>query len=666
MLALSETDSRSKILLVDDTPANLHILSKMLAIKGHKVRAVTDGLLAITSALAAPPDLILLDISMPDIDGYETCRRLKSNPLTADIPIIFISAMGQTEDKVRGFEAGGVDYISKPFQVDEVLARVQIHITIHNLQQKLKEANQELEGDLIKIKQTEASEREQRILAETFREVATTISSDLDLDKVLDMILFEISKLIDYDAVNISMVDENRNTHIERQFGYEKWMPESTSSSNLTISDNPYLQFMLDSGSPYIVPDVSARQDWVNPPGKEWVKSYLGAPICIKGKVVGFINLESSRPGFYQIEQAENLLSFASQAGIAIENARLYSVAQQRVKELSVLNEISQLISSTINLAQVTELVYQQVNRLVDAYFFIIAVYHDEKDEWGTLYVRRNGVRMQNFIFKTDEGIGGYVIKNRKPLFLSNSKAVDDFLLQTKRKSVVSKPCSIMMVPLIFSNKVIGAIGVQHDLVENAFTADDFALFNSIGAQVAIWIENARLFAEMEKLAITDTLTGINNRRQLFNLAQQEVDRAFRYNHDLSIIIMDIDHFKKVNDEFGHPAGDEVLIALTQLCQQNLRAVDTIGRYGGEEFMIIMPETSHKETEEAAIRLLQKIQTMTFRFDNQTLTITASMGIANLEDEKNKGQKITLDKLIKRADEALYQAKAAGRNQVCG
>ena len=312
-----------------------------------------------------------------------------------------------------------------------------------------------------------------------------------------------------------------------------------------------------------------------------------------------------------------------------------------------------------------TELVYQQVNRFVDAYFFIIAVYHSEKEEWGSLYIRREGARLENFILKTDEGIGGYVIKNRQPLLLADSKAVDDFLLQSGRQSIISKPRSVMMVPLIFSNKVIGAIGVQHDLLENAFTKDDFALFTSIGSQVAILIENARLFAEMEKLAVTDALTGINNRRQLFLLAQQELDRAVRYGHDLSIIIMDIDHFKRVNDDYGHPAGDDVLYALTQLCTRNLRGVDTIGRYGGEEFLILMPETNPADALDAATRLLQKIQKMIFHFDDQVVSITASMGLASLSIEKKQGTKITLDKLIKRADEALYRAKSAGRNRAC-
>ena len=426
----------------------------------------------------------------------------------------------------------------------------------------------------------------------------------------------------------------------------------------------PALAKMVETGQPYMIFDISSRPEWKLLPGEEWLRSYLGAPICVKGNVVGFISLESSTPGFYKPEQTEHLLSFTSQASAAIENARLYSEAQRRVKELSILNEISLLISSTTSLSQVTELVYQQVNRFIDAFYFLIAVYNAEKNEWGSLYIRRDGKRLENFILKTNQGFGGFVINHRQPLFLADKQAVEAFIHQSGLVDYQHKPCSLMMVPLIFSNKVIGVFGVQHDTVENAFNHEDFTLFNNIGVQVAIWIENARLFSEMEKLAITDNLTGINNRRQLFVLAQQELDRAIRYDHDLSIIMIDLDHFKDINDQFGHPVGDEILCSFSQLCLQNLRIVDTIGRYGGEEFLIVMPETGEEETYEAALRLLKQIELMNITVKNQTVSVTASMGIASLGKGSKEIRKITLDNLIHEADEALYKAKKAGRNQV--
>ena len=133
------------VLIVDDTPANLRLLSSILSDRGYLVRPAPNGALALRAIESSPPDLIILDVNMPDMNGYDIARQLKSQPETRDIPIIFVSALGEVEDKVRAFRAGGVDYITKPFQVEEVLARVHAHISLRVLQKKLTRANEELE-----------------------------------------------------------------------------------------------------------------------------------------------------------------------------------------------------------------------------------------------------------------------------------------------------------------------------------------------------------------------------------------------------------------------------------------------------------------------------------------------------------------------------------------
>src|SRR5512134_2778578 len=113
-----------EILVVDDTPASLRLLTELLAKEGYRIRPASDGALALKSVAAKAPDLILLDVSMPEMDGYEVCRRLKADEKSSGIPVIFISSFGDTQQKLAGFKAGGVDYITKPFQAEEVLARV--------------------------------------------------------------------------------------------------------------------------------------------------------------------------------------------------------------------------------------------------------------------------------------------------------------------------------------------------------------------------------------------------------------------------------------------------------------------------------------------------------------------------------------------------------------
>jgi len=148
---------KADILIVDDTPANLRLLSQMLTERGYRARPVPDGPLALAAVQAQPPDLILLDIRMPGMNGYQVCERLKADALTRDIPIIFISALDATQDKVRAFTAGGVDYVIKPFQVEEVMARVETHLALRELQRRLQDANKKMARELALAGEVQAS-----------------------------------------------------------------------------------------------------------------------------------------------------------------------------------------------------------------------------------------------------------------------------------------------------------------------------------------------------------------------------------------------------------------------------------------------------------------------------------------------------------------------------
>ena len=140
--------SKGDVLIVDDTPANLRLLSQMLIEHGFQVRPVPDGALALAAVQVEPPDLILLDIRMPEMSGYEVCERLKADGKTADIPIIFISALDAVQDKIKAFSTGGVDYVTKPFRIEEVLARVETHLALRKLQKRLQDANRRMEREL--------------------------------------------------------------------------------------------------------------------------------------------------------------------------------------------------------------------------------------------------------------------------------------------------------------------------------------------------------------------------------------------------------------------------------------------------------------------------------------------------------------------------------------
>ena len=142
---------KADILVVDDTITNLDLLEELLSMEGYSVRPVPSGALALQAATAVIPDLILLDVNMPKMDGYEVCTRLKANPQTRDIPVIFLSALSETLDKIKAFDVGGVDYVTKPFQLEEILARIDTHLELHRLQQELEQRVEERTADLVRL-----------------------------------------------------------------------------------------------------------------------------------------------------------------------------------------------------------------------------------------------------------------------------------------------------------------------------------------------------------------------------------------------------------------------------------------------------------------------------------------------------------------------------------
>ncbi|PZO40831.1 MAG: GGDEF domain-containing response regulator [Pseudanabaena frigida] len=192
------------ILIVDDTPNNLRFLSTTLSEQGYKVRSVTDGLMALTVAQAAKPDLILLDIMMPNIDGYEVCQRLKANSQTSDIPVIFLSALDEVIDKVKAFSVGGVDYITKPFQLEEVLARIQTHLSLREAQKEISQLNTELEQRVrqrtAQLEQ-EIAERlqvQERLLHLALHDVLTGLPNRTWFMKRLEQLLQQVNQQTNY------------------------------------------------------------------------------------------------------------------------------------------------------------------------------------------------------------------------------------------------------------------------------------------------------------------------------------------------------------------------------------------------------------------------------------------------------------------------------------
>ena len=223
-----ESETRGTILVVDDVLENLRLLNTILAEEGYKVRKVRNGKMALTTVQTNPPDLILLDINMPEMDGYEVCQHLKSAEQTRDIPVIFISALDDGMDKVKAFSVGGIDYITKPFQVEEVLARVENHLTIDRLQKQLIQQNKLL-------KDSEAQEREKsQQLEETLQELKKFQLQLIQSEKMSSLgqlvagVAHEINNPVNFIFGNLNVAQEYTQNILDLLQIYQQELPNPT------------------------------------------------------------------------------------------------------------------------------------------------------------------------------------------------------------------------------------------------------------------------------------------------------------------------------------------------------------------------------------------------------------------------------------------------------
>jgi DNA-binding response OmpR family regulator/DNA-binding CsgD family transcriptional regulator len=194
---IGEKSMASNIVVVDDTPENLHVLVQLLQEQGYRVRPAPNGTHALATVLKEPPDLILLDIMMPEMNGYEVCRQLKADDRTRDIPVIFISALDEAIDKATAFSVGGLDYVTKPFQAEEVLARVKTHLTLRHLQQELQQNNRALASanetleEKVQLRTAELAQANQDLQAE----IEQRISHQQEKDRLFSLVSHQSEQL---------------------------------------------------------------------------------------------------------------------------------------------------------------------------------------------------------------------------------------------------------------------------------------------------------------------------------------------------------------------------------------------------------------------------------------------------------------------------------------
>lgn len=404
---------------------------------------------------------------------------------------------------------------------------------------------------------------------------------------------------------------------------------------------------------PALVPDVRSDADFF-PFGTD-VCSEIAVPVLVDGTVFGVVDVQSAAPlDTFDLE----LLSLVTERiGATIQQAERYASAERRAERAERLLEIGVSLSASLDPNAVMEAVLDQIAQLVTYEGAALLTITDE----GTLRLAdgRGPFAINADLFEGIDPAAYSVTKamaeTGKPFLISDVPAHYD----GAPPAAFAWLGSLIVAPLRVEGQLIGAIMVG-GTTRARYTPDDTATVAELARHAAVALKNAQMHSAVARAAQTDALTGIFNRGAVIERLERELERSRRYGRPLSVLFFDLDRFKNINDTYGHQFGDRMLRELARIATQSVRSIDLIGRYGGEEFVAVLPETDGARALIVAERLRAAVAARHFTLDSgEEVRATVSIGVAVFPDHG-----ATMDTLIRVADTALYAAKSGGRNRV--
>lgn len=343
------------------------------------------------------------------------------------------------------------------------------------------------------------------------------------------------------------------------------------------------------------------------------------------------------------------------------EGDQVVELLARRNTELASLLEIGKTLISSLELHEVLQAIMQQVERLLQPKAWsLLLIDEQQNDLYFEIAVSPVAQELKGLRLKMGEGIAGWVAQTGQPLLISDVNK-DPRFADHVADALEYPVSSILCVPLKIRDRVLGVIELINTVGERTFNEDDLPLLGAVADFAAIAIDNARNYKRVSELVVTDDLTGLYNARHLHELLEYEVDRSRRYRSQLSLLFFDIDHFKSVNDRFGHLVGSRLISEIGHLVRRHIRSSDRAARYGGDEYVVVLPNTGKQGGKAVASNLLSRFREHQFHSDSgEQILITASFGVATFPEDAP--DRIAL---IRAADSAMYAAKQAGRNSVC-
>ncbi|MBE0685957.1 MAG: diguanylate cyclase [Anaerolineaceae bacterium] len=479
--------------------------------------------------------------------------------------------------------------------------------------------------------------------------VASTLEPELAIDRILD----QLEKVVPFDYASVQMLAENC---LEIKATKGLLAPENLIGKRICIpGDNPNTQ-IIQQRKPFFFADVQSLFIPYQDSRFAHIHSWLGVPLIVHDQILGMIALEKTEINFYNNNHVKLASAFADQVSISLYNAQLFQEQQHRALELDALRDTLFDVTNELELSQLLPAIVKRAVSLLNADGGELALYDAETQALKVVVSQSVGKDITGAVLSAGEGLFGKVVETLETIIIPDYMQWEDHL-PFYDGGVVH---SVIAAPLIIGKKLLGVIGIARTTSLAPFSEKDQNLLFLFGQQAAIAIKNAELFQKVQKLTKLDSLTGAYNRRGFDDLCHRELILAKRSNQPQSMLMIDIDFFKKINDQYGHPVGDQILILLSRELQRNLRQTDVLCRYGGEEFAILLPETGLQTATSIAERLRVNVSNYSFEVDKLTLRLTISIGISWMT-----GNQAELGILLDRADEAMYQAKRGGRNKVC-
>lgn len=493
MEALEQQERPYRVLIAEDSATQRQIITMVLKREGHDIVAARDGIEAVTQAYQEHPDVIVLDIEMPKMNGYQVCRLLKEDARTSHIPVIMLTSRDQETDKFWGLKTGADRYVTKDFQLTGLADAVR---------EMLESGSAVSEGPQHSV-------------------YGHKVAVDDDVD-----VLSRVNDLLDRKLYEATIINEISKLN--------------TLSEDSSVTINSVLHVLAK------VTDC-----------------YVGTVLLLEEKQL-FMHVQNRIGHDY----------FEDSRASALHEARNYLPAGISINQVQVITD-------------------------ADATFI-----EGEEPECRTIR-------------------------------------------------------SIVTLPLRARGEVIGIMTLNSPKTD-AFSDDIHQVLQIIEYPASVVVDNARLHDRTKKMAVTDGLTRLYNHRHFYELLEQEFHRTKRYQSSVSMIMIDIDFFKQINDTYGHQVGDDILKELAEVIRAQVREVDILARYGGEEFAALLPQTPIEQAQVVAERIRSAVEMNEFSTSKGIIKITISLGLAGYPEMDIESQV----ELVQTADAALYRAKEQGKNRV--